>query len=191
MLQTFPFPRGWNRLQSPITHLKKYQLQEHARASIIIPLVLRCWLREEWLSPAIKQTIPTAFSAQNQSPIDLIIQVYAAIARSKSLLVSQSPRENDPEVARQIILGARQQLQFLIEAAARAAATFGPSRAGSVVSRQPSPAPTMGTVATHTGDYTKKAKLVWYMKGKPICILVCIMLSRLKNDQLPECPGMV
>ncbi|OJD23458.1 hypothetical protein ACJ73_05182, partial [Blastomyces percursus] len=159
MLQTFPFPRGWNRLQSPITHLKKYQLQEHARASIIIPLVLRCGLREEWLSLAIKQTIPTAFSAGNQSPVDLIIQVYAAIARSNSLLVSQSPRENDPEVARQIILGARQQLQFLIEAAARAAATFGPSRAGSVVSRQPSPAPTMGTVATHTGDYTKKQSL--------------------------------
>ncbi|OJD24751.1 hypothetical protein ACJ73_03882, partial [Blastomyces percursus] len=107
MLQTFPFPRGWNRLQSPITHLKKYQLQEHARASIIIPLVLRCGLREEWLSLAIKQTIPTAFSAQNQSPIDLIIQVYAPISRSNSLLVFQSPRENDPEVARQIILGAR------------------------------------------------------------------------------------
>ncbi|OJD21432.1 hypothetical protein ACJ73_07228 [Blastomyces percursus] len=159
MLQTFPFPRGWNRLQSPITHLKKDQLQEHARASIIIPLVLRCGLREEWLSPAIKQTIPTAFSAQNQSPIDLIIQVHAAIARSNNLLVSQSPRENDPEVARQIILGARRQLQFLIEAAARAAATFGPSRAGSVVSRQPSPAPTMGTVVRIPAIIQKKQSL--------------------------------
>ncbi|OJD23361.1 hypothetical protein ACJ73_05282, partial [Blastomyces percursus] len=87
MLQTFPFPRGWNRLQSLITHLKKYQLQEHARASIIIPLALHCGLREDWLSSTIKQTIPAIFSAQNQSPIDLIIQVYAAIARSNSLLM--------------------------------------------------------------------------------------------------------
>ena len=30
-LRQFPFPSGWNRLQSPLSHLDSYNLQEHAR----------------------------------------------------------------------------------------------------------------------------------------------------------------
>ena len=51
-LRRFQFPTGWGRLQSPINHLNSYQLQEHARASVILPLLLRCFLKESWITPA-------------------------------------------------------------------------------------------------------------------------------------------
>jgi hypothetical protein len=45
-LRRFPFPDGWQRLQSPVTHLESYQPSEHARASIIFPLLLRCYMQK-------------------------------------------------------------------------------------------------------------------------------------------------
>ena len=46
-LQSFPFPLGWVKLQSPAHHLDSYRIQEHARASIVIPTLLRCWLMRQ------------------------------------------------------------------------------------------------------------------------------------------------
>ena len=51
-LQSFPFPPGWGRLQSPTHHLDSYRIQEYAHASVIIPVLLRCWLRNEFIKPA-------------------------------------------------------------------------------------------------------------------------------------------
>ena len=46
----FQCPTGWGRLQTLINHLNSYQLQEHARASVILPLLLRCFLKESWIA---------------------------------------------------------------------------------------------------------------------------------------------
>jgi len=46
-LRSFPFPPDWARLQSPVSYLGSYVLQEHARWAIIIPILLRVWLRDE------------------------------------------------------------------------------------------------------------------------------------------------
>ena len=50
-LRGFPFPPSWPRVQGPLHHLKSYRLSEHARWSIVIPLILRLWLCERHLQP--------------------------------------------------------------------------------------------------------------------------------------------
>jgi hypothetical protein len=47
-LQSFPFPPGWNRIQSPRNHMKLWSMSETAKAMIITPLIMRCCGREEW-----------------------------------------------------------------------------------------------------------------------------------------------
>lgn len=115
-LQRFRFPFGWGRLQSPIHHLESYQLQEHARASVILPLLLRCCLRKTW----IMSTFWSALSKTYQSPIDAIVQVFANIAKSNSVLVSQKISAEDRINLLDIIQRARLGLQTLLEIAATA-----------------------------------------------------------------------
>jgi hypothetical protein len=47
-LQSFPFPPGWNRIQSPRNHMKSWSMSETAKAMIITPSIMRCCGREEW-----------------------------------------------------------------------------------------------------------------------------------------------
>src|ERR1700722_4295606 len=67
MLRSFPFPPSWPRVQGPLHHLKSYSLSEHARWSVVIPVLLRCWLRESHL----RRPLVTVFQS-NGSPNDLI-----------------------------------------------------------------------------------------------------------------------
>jgi hypothetical protein len=113
-LQRFQFPFGWGRLQSPIHHLESYQLQEHARASVILPLLLRCCLRKTWITPAFWSAVSKAY----QSPIDAIVQVFANIAKSNSVLVSKKLSAEDRSNLLEIIQSARLGLQALLEIAA-------------------------------------------------------------------------
>lgn len=41
----FSFPQGWGRIQSPTVHMKSWSISECGRASIVVPIMLRCWLR--------------------------------------------------------------------------------------------------------------------------------------------------
>ncbi|KAK4232692.1 hypothetical protein C8A03DRAFT_39716, partial [Achaetomium macrosporum] len=43
--QNFAFPPGWSGLQNPKTHRGSYKMNEHARSSILTPVILRCWLQ--------------------------------------------------------------------------------------------------------------------------------------------------
>ena len=113
-LRQFQFPAGWGRLQSPINHLKSYQLQEYARASIILPLLLRCFLKESWIAPAFWSMA----SKKYKSPIDEIVRVFAQIAKSNSVLVSRKLTKEDRENLLDIIQSARLGLQTLLEIAA-------------------------------------------------------------------------
>nr|KMM66395.1 hypothetical protein CPAG_02734 [Coccidioides posadasii RMSCC 3488] len=185
LLQRFPFRRRWARLQSPLTHLESYQLQEHARASIIIPLLLRCYMTQEWINPAVQRMMPVTFKDHSgRSTKDLIVRVYAGIARSNSVLTSQSPAQFTSAGLREIITTARQDLQSLIDAAASAVETTHPagtragSRAASITSARPSPVPielpALDSYAKETGvpiaenfDSKKKTKAIRSFKNRP------------------------
>lgn len=45
VFRNFSFPPGWKRLQSPSRHLKPWRMQEFARGTIILPIILRVWLK--------------------------------------------------------------------------------------------------------------------------------------------------
>ena len=113
-LRRFQFPAGWARLQTPINHLNSYQLQEHARASVILPLLLRIFLKESWIAPGFRSTLSKSYT----SPIDEIVRVFARIAKSNSVLVSKKLTQEDRKNLLDIIQNARLGLQALIEVAA-------------------------------------------------------------------------
>jgi hypothetical protein len=128
-LRRFPFPPGWPRVQSPIHHLKSYSISEHARWSIVIPLLLRCWLRESFIQPlflrALRQMHP------DKDVLSVIIESFAAAAKSNSVLMGQTVSSRDRESMAEIILDHRTKLQALLSAAANSMSD-NPRRAHSV-----------------------------------------------------------
>jgi hypothetical protein len=82
-LRQHPFPPGWARLQSPIHYLGSYSLAEHARWSIIIPGLLRCWLQRSHIKPVFLQVAQQLW----ENPLGYIVGSYAAIAKSNSVLM--------------------------------------------------------------------------------------------------------
>jgi hypothetical protein len=71
LLRRFPFPPSWPRVRGPLHHLKSYSLSEHARWSLVIPVLLRCWLRESHL----RCPLVTVFQS-NGSPNDPDFQMF-------------------------------------------------------------------------------------------------------------------
>lgn len=57
ILRGFQFPLGQVRLQSPLTYISSYSLQEHARQSIIIPILLRIQLRDKYIKDYFRTNI--------------------------------------------------------------------------------------------------------------------------------------
>lgn len=45
--QTFTFLPGSKRFQSPRRHLNSWRIQELARGAIILPIILRTWIKEQ------------------------------------------------------------------------------------------------------------------------------------------------
>jgi hypothetical protein len=116
-LQSFQFPNGWGRLQSPLHHLDSYQLQEHARASVILPLLLRCCLEVDWISPSFLRAMRPPLDPK-LSRVDTIVEIYGSIARSNSVLVWRKISPKDRKHFESIVRKARIGLQMLLEAAA-------------------------------------------------------------------------
>ncbi|KAJ6185889.1 hypothetical protein N7519_007190 [Penicillium mononematosum] len=130
-LRGFPFPPGWCRLQSPVTHLESYQLSEHARASIVFPLLLCRNLEKSWIDPAFYQGVSRAFPTSVSPPEDIIVLAFAAIARSNVLLSSRTMSQKDRESIKKTVERARSGLQGLLEAAALASQEIRRSRSRS------------------------------------------------------------
>jgi hypothetical protein len=142
----FPFPPGWHRLQSPNKHLGSYSLSEHARWSVIIPGLLRCWLKEEHIKPLLVAAIRNRQSrldpAEYLSPVNFIVTCLAAMAKSNSQLMTNKAADDTVEV---VFRGRKLYQDFmkvLIDAAnrnTRLAPSRAVSRAGSRAgSRAPS-----------------------------------------------------
>ncbi|RYC59161.1 hypothetical protein CHU98_g7042 [Xylaria longipes] len=56
--QSFTVPPRWGRLQSPKKHLDSWRMQELARGSIILPVLLRCWLQVGHIRDDCRRIIP-------------------------------------------------------------------------------------------------------------------------------------
>ncbi|KAI9875527.1 MAG: hypothetical protein M1830_008388 [Pleopsidium flavum] len=122
-LRIFPFPPGWGRLQSPLYHLESYRMSELARASIIIPVLLRCWLRHQFVERSYLMCAERVFRdimvEYEISAVDAIVFSFAMVAKSNCLLLSQSlTSEIRGQLAAQVRLG-RKCYQLLHEAAAQ------------------------------------------------------------------------
>ena len=116
MLRTFPFPPSWPRVQGPLHHLKSYSLSEHARWSLVIPVLLRCWLREKH----IRSHLLTVLRLNDtDNPVDYIVSQFAAAARSNSVLMSTRVSVEDREDMTAIVHGYRAHLQQLLAALAQ------------------------------------------------------------------------
>lgn len=117
LLQRFPFPNRWGRLQSPEKHLEGYKLQEHVRASVIIPLLLRCNMTADWIRPSYSQGIYQIFDPTKYQAVDMITNTLAAVTKSNSIISYRIIQEKDHYTMEATILYTRNGLQHLIQAA--------------------------------------------------------------------------
>jgi hypothetical protein len=116
-LRKFPFPPNWPRIQSPVKHLKSYSLAEHARWSLVIPSLLRCWLREAH----IQKPFWNALLEETTDPISVIVRCYATAAKSNYILMAELLTEEDIEIGiYSSVLNHRTKFQQLLRAASRA-----------------------------------------------------------------------
>jgi hypothetical protein len=126
VLRSWPFPPGCQRLQSPLHHLASYSLSDHARWSIIIPALLRHWLRETHIQPFFADQ-----ARQNGDPVNLIVATCAAIAKSNSVLMGRKISYTDRQNMDQIIRKARLMFSQLCNFASRSILANPRSRVGS------------------------------------------------------------
>ena len=117
MLRTFPFPPSWPRIQGPLHHLKSYNMAEHARWSIVIPLLLRLWLRERHVQPnlliILKKRQQDGATALN--PLDQIVECYTAATTSNCVLMGESISLKDRANLHYIVIDHRLKLQGLLQ----------------------------------------------------------------------------
>jgi hypothetical protein len=118
-LQAFPFPPGWSRLQSPLHHLKSYTLSENARATVILPLLLRSWLSPQFIKKYFITTICQQYDkpVNDDVAVDLIVSSFAMIAKCTSLLSSRRISASDRQNVVDIIRSGRGAFQNLFQAA--------------------------------------------------------------------------
>ena len=128
-LRGFKFPPGWGRLQSLVHHLGSYGLQEHARWAIIIPALLRCWLKDNHIQPLFLNAVSQVFNSfVSNSKVDIIVTCFASIAKSTTLLMSDRLTAEDRAGFSTTVKNARLLFQNLLETAAQASISNSQSR---------------------------------------------------------------
>lgn len=114
VLRTWPFPASWPHLMSPAHHLLSYSLSDHARWSIIVPGLLRSWLRKEHIDPLVWPYLEKIFVSDDDEDEDeqhreeavimgLIKNLFAAMAKSNSVLMGRSVSAEDLDNLHDII----------------------------------------------------------------------------------------
>ncbi|RYC58953.1 hypothetical protein CHU98_g7247 [Xylaria longipes] len=153
-LRVFPFPPGWQRLQSPVHHLASYDMSAHAQWSIIIPVLLRQWLKREHIKPGFFEQ--AEFFVIGTPVIDLVVTAFTKIVKSNVVLMGREISTEQRDNMAKIIQTARYAFNQL---AMIAAASVGRSQAGSRVgtpargvSATPGPAgPSTGVLGGESG----------------------------------------
>jgi hypothetical protein len=116
-LRCFPFPPSWPRVQGPLHHLKSHRLSEHARWSIVVPLILRLWLRERHVQPYLLAILNKRVhdGLSSLEPVDQIVECFAAAATSNCILMGDSISPEDRASLDAIITDHRLKLQALLQ----------------------------------------------------------------------------
>ncbi|KAI1494442.1 hypothetical protein F5X96DRAFT_560289 [Biscogniauxia mediterranea] len=146
VLRAMPFPPGWASIPSPF-HVLTYTLEQHARWSILMAVLARCWLREHHLRIAFVRAVKTVFREDmdngtfgpNATVVDVLIVVITATVRTNCLLatIEMNVDDRDPVRFMETIYNGRRLFQRLCKAAALATSPSG--RGGSrATSRAPS-----------------------------------------------------
>jgi hypothetical protein len=140
-LRKFPFPLGWARLQAPLHHLRSYSLSDHARWSIIAPLLLRGWLEKKH----IVAHFWNAASVDNPDVISYIVSCFAAVAKSNIVLMASYVTVEDRNNTQNIIMKGRTSFQSLCGNASRSIVQNPHSRAPTPQGSRPVAGPVAGT----------------------------------------------
>ncbi len=126
LFHDFPFPSGWARIQSPAVHMGSWSMSECGRASIVIPIMLRCWLRGHHLRGTFKDRLNATFLDLRQrfsSEEDITVFAFAKLAKSNALISSLHLSTQDREEFNNQILDARQLFLGLMNAAQNSKST--------------------------------------------------------------------
>jgi hypothetical protein len=117
VLRSFPFPPSWPRVQGPIHHLKSYRLSEHARWSVVVPLLLRFWLCERHIQPYLLAILNKRVrdSSSSLEPVDQVVECFSAAATSNCVLMGDSISRTDRDNLDDIITTHRLKLQTFLQ----------------------------------------------------------------------------
>jgi hypothetical protein len=135
-LRNWPFPSGWGRLQSSLHHFQSYSLASHARWSVIIPVLLRSWLRPHFIHPRFMAEAQAQMMGTSKDVVNYIVIAFARLAKSNSILMGHKLSNEDRDNMLGIILDSRQRYQQLCQFASKS--VFDNPRAWSLVN---TPAP--------------------------------------------------
>lgn len=147
-LRAFQFPPGVRHLQSPKHHLSSYEMSAHGLWGRIIPVFLRGWLQQGHLKQGFCMQ-----ASQYDDPVNFVVTAMTAMARSSTVLMSNTASKDDYDNIEEVIREGRDAFNRLCHVATMGSSRAG-SRAGSVASRaqsvvdveatqQPAPGPSV------------------------------------------------
>ena len=119
-LHCFPFPPGWGRIQSPAIHMASWSMSECARASVVIPLLFRCWLRNRHVRQPFRNGLKVQIPKERRhcaSDEDLIVFCFGKLAWSNTLISSFELFLKDRQEFHSQIVNAQQCFLGLMNAA--------------------------------------------------------------------------
>ena len=90
VVHSFVFPPGWGQIQSPATHMLSWNMSKYGHTSIIVPILLRCWLKNHHICTSYSSELQAAFwnkkSFSSFSHVDLIVFGFGKLAKSNSMI---------------------------------------------------------------------------------------------------------
>ncbi|KAI9688924.1 MAG: hypothetical protein M1820_010214 [Bogoriella megaspora] len=140
-LSSHPLPPGYTRFQNAKRHLASYKIHEYAKLSIVLPVLLRCWLVEKWIQPlflaSMKKLRTQEMADYGPTPADWIVQSYASIAASNAAILQIGIEREHKDDIQEKLIKSRRSYQWLLNCAVDAAR---PAKRRSSIQGQNAPA---------------------------------------------------
>jgi hypothetical protein len=119
LFHDFSFSFKWARIQSSAVHMNSWSMSECDRISIVISIMLRCWLKEHHLRETFKNRLNVTFLNFRQrfnSKKDITMYAFAKLVKSNALISSLHLFTQDRENFDNQILDVRQLFLNLMNA---------------------------------------------------------------------------
>ena len=89
---SFVFLPGWRQIQSSATHMLSWSMSKCGHASIIIPILLHCWLKEHHLCQFYKDELQVVFTKEQPFlqlfDVDWVVFCFGRLAKSNLIISS-------------------------------------------------------------------------------------------------------